>query len=350
MVLDAQKMEILMEKFLVIQTAFIGDTILTLPMIQKLKELNPGCRIDVIAIPETAVIFSHSPAVDQVYIFDKRVKHRSLRQVLKFAKFLKQSNYSRIYAPHRSLRTSLLVLFSRVRETFGFDVNSLRHIYKHLAEYHGTIHEVERNLRLMQFPVENGNWRILPQLNIPAEAKSKVEKYFNTEGNNKRYAAIAPGSVWNTKIYPVEYMEEISRFLAGKFDMVFLIGGEKDRKICEELEAKSVRNVKSAAGNFSLIESTEFLRRMDILISNDSAPAHLGMIADIPVLMLYCSTVPDFGFYPYNKKSYFLSFNDLFCKPCGIHGFNECPLGNFACGFGLKPETVISKIKEMINA
>ncbi len=350
MVLDAQKMEILMEKFLVIQTAFIGDAILTLPMIQKLKESYSGCRIDIIAIPETAAIFNHSPSVDQVHIFDKRSKHKSFMQVYKFAKFLKQSNYSRIYAPHRSLRTSLLVLFSGVRETFGFDVNSLRHIYKHLAEYQTASHEVERNLRLMQFPVENENWRILPQLSIPLEARTKVEKFFENDGGNKKYAAIAPGSVWNTKIYPAEYLEEIIQFMAGKFDMVYLSGGEKDKKLCEVLEAKSKGNVKSIAGNFNLIESAEFLKRMDILVSNDSAPAHLGMIADIPVLMLYCSTVPDFGFYPYNKKSYFLSFDDLFCKPCGIHGFNECPLGNFACGFGLKPGTVISKIKEMIDA
>jgi heptosyltransferase-2 len=73
------------------------------------------------------------------------------------------------------------------------------------------------------------------------------------------------------------------------------------------------------------------------------------MCADIPVLMLYCSTVPDFGFYPYNKKSYFLSFDELFCKPCGIHGYIKCPLNTFDCGYKLKPEIVISKMKEMIN-
>lgn len=338
-----------MEKFLVIQTAFIGDAVLTLPMIQKLKELNPHSLIDIIAIPSTAEIFSLSPAVNVVHVFDKRGRHKKLHRLYKFGKFIQQSGYSRIYAPHRSLRTSLLVMLSGIRETYGFNVNSLPHIYKYLAVYENAVHEVERNLRLIRFPVENNNWRILPEINIPSEAESKVEMYLRGFGKKIRYAAVAPGSVWNTKIYPTEYMDEVIHFLSGKYEQVFIIGGESDKEICRGFEDRNKGSVISTAGNFSLTESIALLKHMKILISNDSAPAHLGMCADIPVLMLYCSTVPDFGFYPYNKKSYFLSFDDLFCKPCGIHGFDKCPLGSFACGYNLKPETVIKKIEEMID-
>ena len=339
-----------MEKFLIIQTAFIGDAILTLPMIQKLKELNPDCLIDVITIPQTAVIFSHSPSVNSIHIFDKKGKHKNLYQLYKFARFLKKGNYSRIYAPHRSFRTSLLVMLAGVKETYGFKVNSMRHIYKHLADYQNARHEVERNLRLINFPVEREGWRILPGIKLPSETVDRIEKFFSVSGDNGDFAAIAPGSVWNTKIYPPEYTEQVISFLITKFRRVFLIGGENDRKMCKELESKFPETVKSVAGMFSLIESVAFLKKMKILITNDSAPSHLGMCADVPVLMIYCSTVPDFGFYPYNKKSYFLSYNDLACKPCGIHGFERCPLKHFACGYKLKPETVINKIEEMINA
>ncbi len=338
-----------MEKFLIIQTAFVGDAILTLPMLQKLKEMNPGCKIDVVAIPETADIFKHSPVVNDVLLFDKHGKQKSALQVYKFAKLIRQNNYARIYAPHRSTRTSLIVMLSGVRDTFGFNANSLSHIYRYLAKYEKARHEVERNLNLIQFETNNDNWKILPLLNIPDEVHNKIDKFFSEFKGYSNFAAIAPGSVWNTKIYPTEYFEEIIRYLLKIFDAVFLIGGANDKQICEELERKAGNRVKSVAGNFMLIESIAFLKKMKLLISNDSAPAHLGMCADIPVLMLYCSTVPDFGFYPYNKYSYFLSFNDLFCKPCGIHGFQKCPLGTFDCGYKLKPEMVILKIKEMIN-
>ncbi|HSD62674.1 MAG TPA: glycosyltransferase family 9 protein [Ignavibacteriaceae bacterium] len=338
-----------MEKFLVIQTAFIGDSILTLPMLQILKKMNPECNLDVVSIPETAVIFNHSPVVNNVIVFDKRGKHKSGLQIINFAKLIRENNYSRIYAPHRSARTSLIVMLSGVRETYGFNINSMPHIYKYLAEYEKAVHEVERNLKLIQFNTVNENWKILPILNIPDEAKNKVDKFFSEYQGKLNFAAIAPGSVWNTKKYPAEYYEEIIKFLLSIFDIVFFTGGENDKEICAELEKKAGKRVRSVAGSFNLIESVVFLKKMKLLISNDSAAAHLGMCSDIPVLMLYCSTVPDFGFYPYNKNSYFLSYNDLFCKPCGIHGFTKCPLGTFDCGYKLKPEMVISKIKEIIN-
>jgi heptosyltransferase-2 len=72
------------------------------------------------------------------------------------------------------------------------------------------------------------------------------------------------------------------------------------------------------------------------------------MSADIPVLTLYCSTIPQFGFYPYNNKSSYLSYDDLKCKPCGIHGYDACPLSHFNCGKFLKPQLVIHEAKRLL--
>ncbi len=75
-----------MEKILIIQTAFIGDAILTLPMIQKLKEKFPQSEIQVIAIPSTLEIFSASPFINEVIIIDKRGKHKSVFSLFNFVR------------------------------------------------------------------------------------------------------------------------------------------------------------------------------------------------------------------------------------------------------------------------
>ncbi len=67
-------METLMQtsgNILVIQTAFLGDAILTLPMIQELKKKNSESKLDVLAIPSTEIIFSSSAYVDDVILIDK---------------------------------------------------------------------------------------------------------------------------------------------------------------------------------------------------------------------------------------------------------------------------------------
>lgn len=336
-----------MEKILIIQTAFIGDAVLTLPMLQKLKELNPNDVIDVIAIPSTVEIFKASPHTNDVIVLDKRGKHKSIFKFFSFCRMIKEKKYDKIYSPHRSFRSAIMVLQSKVRETYGFDISSLMHAYKYLVEYKTEKHEVQRNLDLIGYNYIGEEWKIIPEVIISDPEISNVEKYFK-EIDVSRPLIVAPGSIWNTKKYPQEYFEKAIEYFLSKNEKIILAGGEQDREICEDIAAKFSENVFSSAGKFSLIESIEILKRSKLLICNDSAPAHLGMCADIPVLMLYCSTVDYFGFFPYNNKSSYLSYDDLSCKPCGIHGYEKCPIGTFACGYNLTPENVIKKAEEML--
>jgi len=335
-------------KILVIQTAFPGDAILTLPMIQELKKIFPSSKIDVIGIPGTYEIFKYSPHINEVIILDKRGSQRSLFQLFKFISLIKKKKYHRIYSPHRSLRTSLIVWFSKVKKTFGFDTASFSFVYEYKIKYKSDIHEVARNLNLVGLPIEKDNWKIFPEIIIPEEVNSKIEMLLNLE-SNKKYVALAPGSVWATKRYPKEYYKKIIEYLLNKDYSVVLIGGNDDQILCEDLEKGLRNNIKSFAGNLKIIESIALIKHCELLICNDSAPTHMGMAAGIPVLTIYCSTLPDFGFYPYSSKSCYLSFDDLKCKPCGIHGHNKCPIKTFECGYKLLPEEVIKSIDLLID-
>jgi heptosyltransferase-2 len=339
-----------MERILVIQTAFIGDAVLTLPMIQKLKGIIPECEIDVISNPVTAEIFSASPSINEVISLDKKGKHKSLFSLFKFAKEIRNRNYKRIYSPHRSFRTALIVMQTSVRDTYGFSNSSLKHVYRHLIEYRYDHHEVQRNLDLAGYDYSSEGWKILPELKISGKNSENVREFFANYNINSHVTVVAPGSVWNTKKYPADYFKKIIRYLVDNSGKVLLIGGESDISLCRNLASGFNQDVIPVAGKFSLLETIEVLKNSKILISNDSAPTHFGICADIPVLTLYCSTSASFGFYPYNKKSSYLSFDDLFCKPCGIHGYSECPIKTFECGYNLKPEIVISKIEEILNA
>lgn len=337
------------ERILFIQTAYPGDAILTLPAIKKLKDFFPDSTVDVLCIPTTEKIFSASPFVDHSIIIDKKDKHKSLVNTYKFIKQLKQKNYTKIYSAHRSLRTSLIVLLLEVRETFGFDNSALFHIYKNIIMYDSSKHEVQRNLDLVGFEYDDQSWRIIPEVISNQDSRDKITSFLKQNNLSDRFIAIAPGSVWNTKKYPADYFEVIIKHFVERKIKILLIGGENDKAITDDISSKFSDNVINTAGNFSIIESIELLKYARLLISNDSAPTHMGMCADTKVLTIYCSTVPDFGFYPYNKKSSSISFNDLKCKPCGIHGHDKCPIKTFDCAMKLLPDKVIVKVEEMLN-
>ncbi len=344
-------METLMnnEKILFIQTAFPGDAILSLPALKKLKESFSESVIDVLCIPATKEIFSASPYTDNVITLDKRGVQKSLIQTGKFIKSLKRNNYTRVYSLHRSFRTALIVLLLEVRETFGFDNSSLMHVYKNLIVYDINKHEVQRNLDLVGFKYDNENWKIIPEIIRDEQTVTKVKSYLNEYQLNDGFIAVAPGSVWNTKKYPAEYYEVVIKYFVDKKNKIVLIGGEGDKELNDNIAAKFSENVLNSAGIFSIVESVELLRHAKLIISNDSAPTHMGVSADINVLTIYCSTIPGFGFYPYNKKSTYVSLDDLKCKPCGIHGYEVCPIKTFDCGKKLLPHEVINKAEAILN-
>lgn len=342
-------MEVLItkEKVLVIQTAFLGDAILTLPMIQKLKEIYPNFSIDVLCIPSTSEIFCNSPFVDEVIIYDKKNRQKSIKELIKLIKNIRRKKYYRIYSPHRSFRTSLIVWLSKSKETFGFDNASLSFFYSHKIFYDKNIHEVARNLQLIGIDTFANNWRIAPIVKINSDIEKKIKEQIPFE--NKKFAAIAPGSVWATKRYPMEYYEVVVEYLVNQNYFIFFIGGNDDKTLCESLQNKFLQNSISFASKLSVIETITLLKQCSVLICNDSAPTHMGMAAQIPTLTIYCSTMPEFGFYPYNELSKYVSFDDLRCKPCGIHGHKKCPIKTFDCGYLLAPQTIIEKLKLILN-
>ncbi len=336
-------------KILVIQTAFPGDAILTLPLIQELRKRNQSAQIDVLCIPSTAILFNSSSSVNNVIEFDKRRIDSGIRGLYKLIKKLRSIKYDVVYSPHRSARSSIISFLSFPKQSYSFDKTTFSFFYKNLVKYKKDWHEVRRNLSLLNDFSDDNNWKILPQLEVNDSDKKKVDDFLNSFSiNHSKIIAVAPGSVWATKRYPAEYYLSLTEKLTELNFTVVLVGGKEDFNLSEKI-INGNSKIFNFCGRLNFIQSIYLLTKSVLLISNDSAPTHLGMCADIPVLTIYCSTVPDFGFYPYNKSSRYISYDKLECKPCGIHGFNKCPEKHFQCGYKLLPETVLREAISMLE-
>jgi heptosyltransferase-2 len=336
-------------KILVIQTAFLGDAILTLPMLKKLRDKNPDAQLDVLAIPSITEIFSAATYVDNVIIMDKKGSHKGIRALNKFIKELRASSYTKVFSPHRSFRSGFITLTLGSDESYGFDNSSFRYAFTHLVKYEKGFHEVQRNLSLIGENVEAGSWKIMPKISIDEEKENNVNNFISNNNLDKGFVSVAPGSVWETKRYPKEKYIELIKLLTDKNETIVVIGSEDDSNLCKEITSAFSNNVINIAGSYSVTETICLLKNSKLLITNDSAPTHMGMCADIPVLTIFCSTVDKFGFYPYNDKSQFVSYNELDCKPCGIHGYTECPVKTFDCANKLLPEDIIAIAENMLS-
>jgi len=208
------------EKILVIQTAFLGDSILTLPMIGKLKEKYPSSSISILCIPSSEELFRHAFSVDEVIVYDKKGDQRSFAEFLKLINKIREKKFTHIYSPHRSIRTSIIVLFSGAGSKTGFDTSALSIVYNTKIKYSKEKHEVARNLDLIGYDTSGMNWKIVPRVEPGEASMLKIDKMMDDIGT-VAFAAVAPGSVWNTKIYPANYFADVIRFLREKNILYF---------------------------------------------------------------------------------------------------------------------------------
>ena len=194
------------KRVLIIQTAFLGDAILTLPLVQVLKQKNPGWQIDFLCIPATSILFKHNPLINKLIVYNKRGGD-SFTRIKKEVK----NNYDIVISPHRSSRSSLIAYFSKSQKRITFDKSSLSFLYTDKVKYITEVHEIQRNLSLLSpLGIKEDNI-VKPELYLSSEEENKINELFAAEKitDTDDLIALAPGSVWFTKRYPKEKFSEV---------------------------------------------------------------------------------------------------------------------------------------------
>jgi heptosyltransferase-2 len=340
-----------MKRHLIIQTAFIGDAVLTLPLVQVLKKVDVDASVDVLVIPRTAELFSTHPAVDRVLVFDKRGMDSGLAGLRRLVHLIAQRKYDIALIPHRSMRSALLAWSGRIPSRFGFDRSAGWLLMTQTIRYEPSLHEVERNLSLLRPLGIHWAEKELPSLFPTAADVQKVDQFLESSGLTKASAliGIAPGSVWKTKRWPRERFTEVVRNIVNDGLSAVLIGGKEDEQLCQEIKFGIVSNrVAISAGRLSVLQSAELIRRCRVLVSNDSAPMHLAVAMRTPVLAIFGATIPEFGFAPYGNHSVILETKGLSCRPCSVHGSQRCPIKTFDCMVNISTEVVFNRVREMV--
>lgn len=334
-------------KILILQTAFLGDVLLTLPMIHHLRKNFQDAEIDIIVRPEAAEIGMISLDVNNIIVFDKR--NKNIKHTFELIKTIRSKKYDLLISPHRSFRSSCISYLSGIPQRICFDTASFSFLYTDQVEYRKDKHEIERNLVLITELVKVSNWK--EKIPIRMSEVPINEKFKDWIISHHKIIAVAPFSEWCTKKYPETYFVRLIDSLISIGYKVILLGGLKDLENSNRIISyfKSNADIINFTGRLCISESISVIDKCDLLICNDSAPTHMGTLTRCPVLTIYGSTIPEFGFYPYREIDKVIQIENLYCKPCGIHGRKSCPEKHFRCMNDLKPEQVFTVVKDLIN-
>lgn len=312
-------------RILIIQTAFLGDVILATAVVNEAHRLFPLAQIDFLVKKGNESLLANNPKINKVFTLDK--KFGKLREIRRLTHEFRSNKYDIVFNFHRFGSSGMITILSGAKVKYGFKKNPLSRFFTKRFDHtigDGT-HEVERNLTLLKEFGANSFAR--PEL-YPSEKDYEVVRQYQ----NEPYICMAPASVWFTKQLPVhKWIELIQNQDVTK--TIYLLGGPNDALLCEEVIARSTHEkCINLAGKLSLLQSAALIEKAEHNYVNDSGPLHIASAMNAPVTAFFCSTVPDFGFGPLSDDSTIKEVKNLECKPCGIHGFMECPLGHFKCG------------------
>lgn len=318
-----------MKRFLIIQTAFLGDVILATPVVSELARIYPSAQIDILVRKGNESLLSNNPKIKDVFILDKKApKFNTIKNLLKS---IRSKKYDEVINLHRFASSGILAAFSGAKSKVGFDKNPFSFLYSlKLKHVMNGQHEVERNLSCIAH--HGAKSFVKPEL-FPSDSDDRKIQAFNQQ----KYYCLAPASVWYTKQLPVSKWIELASMLS-KVGKVYLIGGPADRELCEAIKQKvDSRNCENFAGNFTLLESAALMQKAERNYVNDSGPMHICSAMNAATTAFYCSTIPLFGFGPLADESEIIQTDlALACRPCGLHGFKTCPKNHFECGNSVK--------------
>ncbi|MGE5086010.1 MAG: glycosyltransferase family 9 protein [Bacillota bacterium] len=351
---------------LVVQTAFLGDLLLSIPLLKRCRQTWPEHQLGLVCRKGFGDFFLKTKLVDHVFEIKKGDAETYKKILTDLAKF--EINY--LVSPHESMRTVFFchqikaqhkISFKNLWNFWAFDqrvkkplqlpdplrqMSLLSVVDKDLGEKILHYHKTERPFEAGKYgklsnPPPWASMSLRPQvLELTDLYESLKNRYDLKAVDEGRAVLLFPGSVWATKRWTVEGFVNVGNSLQENGYQVYVMGGPGEEALADQVASQIPKSI-CIAGKTAIIESAQIIARARLVVGNDSASTHLAAMCETPLIAVFGPTVLEFGFRPWSDSSYVAQREKLACRPCGKHGHKVCPIKTHVCMKNLPPEQVL---------
>jgi len=326
---------------LVVAPSWVGDAVLSHPLLVRLKERDPGGRVDVLAPPWVLPVYERMPEVSSAIV--QPFGHGDLRlgERKRFAKGL--GRYDQAIVLPNSWKSALIPWHAGIARRTGYIgemrwglLNDARALDKQALPL-----IVERYAALAQ-PAREALRKPLPRPRLAADEASRRNTLRELGLALDRPAAVfAPGAEFGpAKRWPARHFASLARTIAARGMQVWLLGSKKDAAITAEIQQLSGGACTDLAGRTTLAQAIDLLSLATRVVTNDSGLMHVAAALDRPMAALFGSSSVEFT-PPLSPHATVISLK-LSCSPCFKR---ECPLGHTNCLVQIAPDKVLEALR-----
>jgi len=282
-------------RILVIRTAYIGDVILTLPILSPLRALFPHAQISFLTTGKARELLETNPFVDRIIAYDAfwfygNHGRSTLIDYLNIIRLLKSESYDLVIEARGDIRDiSLLAYPTRSRYRISYGVGGGAFLLTHTVPFRGIGHKILYHMDIVKYLGSQANsfeW----DLYLNDHEKHLADHLLEKKGvpHALPMVAIHPGGRKELKRWYPEGFAEVASRLAEAFNALILImGGPDDVKIAKQVERAAECKCFMLAGETSLRLMGAILEKCDLFICNDSCALHVASMMGTPTVAIF---------------------------------------------------------------
>jgi len=334
-------------KILIILPNWIGDVVMSLPVLEKSREIFKDSNIKILIrndiyplIEENCKFLNISP------IFYNK---KDFKTTLKIIKKLGRDKFDIAFILPRSYRMFFIAYFSKINKIFSYGdffkniflTKSIKRDKEALSQ-----HRVFYYLNILKL-YKNFSNNIKPQLKISSDNIKWSDRFLEENKlKDKIIIGINPGSTygeakcWNKD----NYLNLLIKLNQLKKNLYFLIFGGKDN-IKYNAIFNNIKNSLNLTGKLSLDKSAALIKQCTIFITNDTGPMHIADALEVDIIAIFGPTDPN-ETPPFTKRKYLL-YKQLECSPCKER---VCPKNNNECMNIISVDDVFENVKNILQA
>lgn len=285
----------------------MGDVAMTVPVLRAFVKQHPQVKITVISRPFFKPFFEGIPNLS-FFAFDEKVRHKGFLGLLRLFQDLKGLNIDAFADLHNVLRSKI------IRNLFALSGKKTASVDKGRAEKKALTQPENKVFKQLPTMFER-HAKVFEQLGFTVDLSSRsVGTVFPKKAvlspeilaiigeKSQKLIGIAPFAQYDSKVYPLDLMQEVIDKLASDTTHTILLfgGGTKEIEILDSL-ASNKKNVINMAGQLKLQKELQLISNLDVMLSMDSGNAHIAAMLGVKVITLWGATHPYAGFSPFNQ-------------------------------------------------
>jgi heptosyltransferase-2 len=337
------------KRLLIRSTNWIGDAVMTTPAVRAIRKNFPDAKISILTKPWVAPVFSNSPYVDNLLIYDKAEKHKGLAGKMQLAKDLKQYGFDAAILLQNAFEASLVTFFAAIPCRIGYNTDARGFLLTHSVPCTPQIkkmHQTGYYLGILQgIGMETDGLGL--DLVVNKKYQKRAAEILEEHGISRadRLVGINPSATFGPA---KQWFPERYAALSDKIHEIFgarilLFGGPGDRELGRKISKMMKYPQVDLSGKTDLGEAIALISMCNLFITNDSGLMHVAAALDIPLIAIFGSTNPvTTGPEGLNSRIVRIPVE---CSPCLKP---KCPRGHLKCMDQIDVDMVFDVAKELL--